>query len=80
MTEQICVHEKLMLICSKLIFRRLLIKLAKECTFKINSRFVKQVDGCIMGGPLSVTFSDIYIVKMENDVVTNERTLKDYFI
>ena len=25
--------------------------------------------GCIMGGPLSVTFSEIYMVKMENDVV-----------
>ena len=23
-----------------------------------------------MGGPLSVTFSDIYMVKMENDIVT----------
>ena len=56
-------------ICSKLIFRRLLIKLATECTFKFNSRFLKQVDGCTMGGPLSVTFSDIYMVKMENNVV-----------
>ena len=25
--------------------------------------------GRTMGGPLSVTFSDIYMVKMENDVV-----------
>ena len=63
--EQIYVHKKLMPICSKLIFRRLLIKLATECTFKFNSRFLKQVDGCTMGGPLSVTFSDIYMVKME---------------
>ena len=68
-TEQIYVHKKLMPICSKLIFRRLLIKLATECTFKFNNRFLKQVDGCTMGGPLSVTFSDIYMVKMENDVV-----------
>ena len=27
------------------------------------------MDGCTMGEPLSVTFSDIYIVKIENDVV-----------
>ena len=67
--EQIYVHKKLTPICSKLIFRRLLIKLATECTFKFNNRFLKQVDGCTMGGPLSVTFSDIYMVKMENDVV-----------
>ena len=56
-------------ICSKLIFTRLLIKLATECTFKFNNRFLKQVDGYTMGGPLSVTFSDIYMVKMKNDVV-----------
>ena len=56
-------------ICSKLIFRRLLIKLAIEYTFKFNNRFLKQVDGCTMGGPLSVTFSDIYMIKTENDAV-----------
>ena len=59
--EQIYVHKKLTPICSKLILRRVLIKLATECTFKLNSRFLKQVDDCTMGGPLSVTFSDIYI-------------------
>ena len=67
--EQIYVHKKLMPVCSKLIFRRLLIKLATECTFKFISRFLTQMDGCIMGGPLPVTFSDIYMVKIENDVV-----------
>ena len=56
-------------ICSKLIFRRLLIKFNAECTFKFNNRFFKQVDGYTMGGPLFVTFSDIYMVNMENDVV-----------
>ena len=67
--EQIYVHKMLTPICSKLIFRRLFIKLATECTFKFNSRFLTQVDACSMGGPLSVTFSDIYVVKMENDIV-----------
>ena len=38
-------------------------------TFKFNSRFLKQVDGCTIGGPLTVTFSKIYMVKMENDFV-----------
>ena len=68
-TEQIYVHEKLTPICSKLIFRRLLITFATEYTFKFNSRFLKQVDDCTMGGSISVTFSDIYMVKMENYVV-----------
>ena len=45
-----------------------MITLATECTFKFNNRFLKQVDGCTVEGPLSVTFSDIYMVKMENDV------------
>ena len=74
-TEQIYVHKKLIPICSKLIFRRLFIKLATECAFKFNSRFLKQVDGCTMGGPLSVTFSDINMVKMENDVVIPSKSM-----
>ena len=70
--EQIYVHKKLTPICSKLIFRRLLIRLATECSFKFNNRFLKQVDGCTMRGPLSVTFSDIYMVKMEDDVIPSK--------
>ena len=54
-------------VCSKLIFRRLLIKLATEFTFKVNNRLLKQVDDCTM--KTTVTFSDIYVVKMENGVV-----------
>ena len=27
------------------------------------------MDGCTIGGPLTVTFSKIYMVKMENDFV-----------
>ena len=52
-----------------LIFRRFLIELVTESTFKLYSRLVKQVDGCTVGGLLSVTFSDIYLVRMENDFV-----------
>ena len=39
--------DRLTPICSKLNFRRLLIKLAIECTFKFNSRFLKPVDGLV---------------------------------
>ena len=60
--EQIYIHKKWMPICSKLIFRRLLIKHTAGCTFKFNSRFFKQVDGCTMGGPLFFTFSGICMV------------------
>ena len=57
--EQIYVHNKLPIICSKLIFRRLLEKITTENLFQLNSKFFKQTDGCAMGGPLSVTLSDI---------------------
>ena len=30
-----------------------------------------------MGGPLSVTFSDIYVVKMENDIVIPSKPIFD---
>ena len=33
------------------------------------SDFYKQTDGCTMGGPLSVIFSDIYMTKIEREVV-----------
>ena len=56
-------------VCSKLIFRRLLLKLATEFTLKFNKRFLKQEYGCTMGGPLYVTFSENYMVKIENDIV-----------
>ena len=67
--DQIHNKKKLKPICSKLIFKRLLLKLATEVTFIINNHFFKQTDGCTMGGPLSVTFSDIFMIKMENDIV-----------
>ena len=46
-------------------------KLTKECTFKV------QVNGCTTAGPLSVTFSDIYMVKMGNDVVILSKPIFD---
>ena len=52
-----------------------MIKLGTEFTFKFNSRFLKQVDGCTMGGPLSFTFSHIYMVKMESDVVIPSKSI-----
>ena len=65
-TELIYVPKKMTPICLKLFFGRLLIKLAKDGSFKFNNRFLTQLDGCTIGWLLSVTFSDIYMVKMEN--------------
>ena len=65
--EQIYVQHKLKARCSELIFKRLLIKLSTEVTFTNFAN--KETDGCSMGGPLSVTFSDIYMTNMKRDVV-----------
>ena len=53
--------------CKKSIFKKLLIKLTKECTFWVNNGLIKQIGGCPMGGPISVVFADIYMCKMEDD-------------
>ena len=42
---------------------------ATECTFKFYDEVLKQENGFIMGRSLSVTFSDIYMVKMKSDIV-----------
>ena len=57
--DQIYVHKTQPQICSRLIFKRLLMKLATAVTFTFNNKFCKQIDGCTMGEPLSVTMSDI---------------------
>ena len=54
--------------CKKSIFKKLLIKLTKECVFSVNFRLIKQINECLMGGPVSVVFSDIYMCRMEEDV------------
>ena len=69
--DQIYNKQKLKPICSKLIFKSLLLKLATEVTFTINKELLRQTDGCTMWGLLSVTFSfsDIFMITMENDIV-----------
>ena len=67
--DEIYVNNKLPKICSKLIFKRLLLKLMTENTFMFTSDFYKQTDGCTMGGLLSVIFSDRYMTKTKRKVV-----------
>ena len=62
-------------ICSKTIFKRLLYKLTTEVSFQFNYKLFKQTDGCTMGGPLSVTLSDIHMIRMETDVVVPIRPI-----
>ena len=67
--HKICIKNVIEPMCKKLIFRKLLRKLTKECTFLVDNRLIKQIGGCPMGGPISVVFADIYMCKMEDDVV-----------
>ena len=66
--HQIYIEKKIPPVCSKLVFKRLLLKLTTECSFKFNHHLLKQVEGCTMGGPLSVTLAKIHMIRMENDV------------
>ena len=43
--NDIYVENKLPKLCSKLIFKRLLLKITTENSFMLNSKFYKQVDG-----------------------------------
>ena len=65
---KIYVCKKIKPFCKKSIFKKLLLKLTKESIFSVNNRFIKQIDGCPMGSPISIIFSDIYVFKMEEDI------------
>ena len=67
--KRIYTNKELKPLCKKSIFKKLLIKLTKESVFSANNWLIKQIDGCPMGGPISVVFSDICMCKMEEDVV-----------
>ena len=35
----------------------------------MNDQLFKQIDGCAMGGPISIVLADLYMCKIEYDVV-----------
>ena len=71
-------HHKLKTMCGKLILKRLLLKLTTESTFIFNIKYYKETDSCTMGGPISVVFSDIYMIKLEKDAILLSRKPKLY--
>ena len=68
--DEVYVRKKLPELCKRSIFKKLLLKLTTESTFMFDDRFYKQKDGCTMGGPLSVIISDIFMTKLEKQVVS----------
>ena len=61
--------------CKRSIFKKLLLKLPKECVFSANGKLLKQIDGSPMSVPISVVFSDIFMCKMEFDVAAPVKPL-----
>ena len=66
--DKIYVRKKLEPFRKKSVFKKLINKLCKGCTFLADGKLIRQVDGFPMGGPISVVFSNIFCVKMEFDV------------
>ena len=67
--QRIYVRKEIKPFCEKPIFKKLLLKLTKVCAFSVNARLIKQIDGCPMGGPTCVAFSDTYVSKIEENIV-----------
>ena len=43
--------------------------LTKDCLFSANNTLYKQIDGCPMGGPISVVMAGSFMNKLERDVI-----------
>ena len=69
--DEIYIRKKIEFFCNKSVFKVLLNKLCKGCTWQIaggrlaDGRLIRHVDGCPMGGSIS----NISCAKMEFDVV-----------
>ena len=63
------VRKEIEPLCKKSIFKKLLFMLTKRCAVSVTEKLLKEVDECPMDGPISVVFSDIFMCKMEFDVV-----------
>ncbi|KAL9977773.1 hypothetical protein ACROYT_G015213 [Oculina patagonica] len=66
---EIYTNNKLPQLSSKLLFRRLLCNVTKNTVFSFNDKLYKQIDGCGMGNPLSPVLANIFMAKLEADVV-----------
>ena len=67
--HEIYTNNKLPQLSSKLLFKRLLCNVTKNTVFSFNDNLNKQIDGCGMGNPLSPVLANIFMAKLEADVV-----------
>ena len=62
--DEIYDGKKLEPFCKNLVFKKLFKKLCKGCTIFADGRLIRQVNGCGMGGLISVAVSNTFCVKM----------------
>ena len=67
--EEIYTRNKLRKLGPKHLFKRLLCNVTKNTVFTFNNRLYRQIDGCGMGNPLSPVLANIFMAKLEEDVV-----------
>ena len=67
--DEIYERDKLPVLCKRKVFKKLLLKLTCENTFMFNDNFFRQINGCTMGGPLSVIIANIFMTMLEKSVV-----------
>ena len=67
--HEIYTNNKSPQLSSKLLFRRLLCNVTKNTVFSFNDNLHRQIDGCGMGNPLSPVLANIFMAKLEADVV-----------
>lgn len=66
-----CVYidKDLKILCKESTFKKSLIKVTKEPVLSVNNSLIKQIYVFLMGVPISIVFSNMYMCKMENEVV-----------
>ena len=64
-SDQIYTKNKLLPICERKVFEKLLKKVTRENILSVNGKLHKQVNGVKMRGPLSVLFANCFLNKME---------------
>ena len=68
--HKIYTENKLPKLGSKMLFKRLLLKVTKGTVFSFNNHLYKQVDQWGMGNSLSPVPANIFMSKLEDDIVT----------
>ena len=58
-------------------FKKLLVKLTKQCIFSVNSRLIKHIDGCLTGGLCLLFLRTFFVCKIEEDVVVPAKPIFD---